>query len=67
VHLFSLTGFKNRVAVLGNWAIAFLGRGRPQRAITAQQVFGRLASDEQAAVITRDADAFRQERAPRDP
>jgi NADH dehydrogenase len=43
VHLFALTGFKNRGAVLANWTIAFLGRGRPQRAITAQQVFGRRA------------------------
>ncbi len=58
VHLFSLTGFKHRVAVLANWTIAFLGRGRPQRAITAQQVFARLTSDEQEAVITRGADAF---------
>jgi NADH dehydrogenase len=34
VHLAFLTGFKNRVAVLANWTIAFIGRGRPQRAIT---------------------------------
>ena len=58
VHLVSLTGFKNRVAVLGNWSIAFLGRGRPQRAITTQQVFARLAADEQAGAITRGAEAF---------
>jgi NADH dehydrogenase len=37
VHLAFLTGFKNRVFVLANWAIAFLGRGRPQRAITTHQ------------------------------
>jgi NADH dehydrogenase len=43
VHLYALTGFKNRIAVLANWLIAFLGRGRPQRAITAQQVFAREA------------------------
>lgn len=41
VHLFGLTGFKNRVAVLSSWTIAFVGRSRPQRAITAQQVFAR--------------------------
>ncbi|HTQ17308.1 NAD(P)/FAD-dependent oxidoreductase [Mycobacterium sp.] len=41
VHLFALTGFKNRLATVFNWAIAFLGRGRPQRAITAQQAFAR--------------------------
>jgi NADH dehydrogenase len=35
VHLVALTGFKNRIAVLFNWTIAFVGRGRPQR--TTQQ------------------------------
>jgi len=47
VHLFALTGFKNRVAVLLNWTIAFVGRGRPQCAITTQQIFARHALDEQ--------------------
>jgi NADH dehydrogenase len=41
VHLFRMSGFKNRVATLANWAVAFLGRGRPQRTITEQQVFAR--------------------------
>ena len=41
VHLAFLTGFKNRVATLARWTIAFLGRGRPERAITEQQVFAR--------------------------
>ena len=43
VHLVSLTGFKNRVLVLAHWALAFLGRGRAERVITEQQVFGRAA------------------------
>ena len=43
VHLLWLTGFKNRVLVLAHWTIAFLGRGRAERAITEQQVFGRGA------------------------
>jgi NADH dehydrogenase len=51
-HLYALTGFKNRVAVLANWIIAFLGHGRPQRAITAQQVFSREALEAQATAIT---------------
>ena len=38
VHLAFLTGFKNRVATVFNWFIAFVGHGRPQRAITQQQV-----------------------------
>jgi NADH:ubiquinone reductase (H+-translocating) len=41
VHLAFLTGFKNRVATVARWAIAFLGRGRPERTITEQQVFAR--------------------------
>jgi NADH dehydrogenase len=48
LHLFALTGFKNRVAVLANWAIAFLGRSRPQRAISAQQAFARHALEQQS-------------------
>lgn len=43
VHLMTLTGFKNRLSVLFNWTVAFLGRGRPQRVITTQQVFARHA------------------------
>ena len=30
VHLAFLTGFKNRVATLASWTVAFLGRGRPR-------------------------------------
>jgi NADH:ubiquinone reductase (H+-translocating) len=41
VHLAFLTGFKNRFSAVVNWAVAFLGRGRRQRTITAQQVFAR--------------------------
>ena len=43
VRLTSLTGFKNRASVLFNWTVAFLGRGRAQRVISAQQVFARQA------------------------
>jgi len=43
VHLLWLTGFKNRVLVLAHWTIAFASRGRAERAITEQQVFGRAA------------------------
>jgi NADH:ubiquinone reductase (H+-translocating) len=39
------------VAVVAHWAIAFLGRGRPQRVITAQQVFARLALEAQGGAI----------------
>ncbi|MBV9417048.1 MAG: FAD-dependent oxidoreductase, partial [Solirubrobacterales bacterium] len=41
VHLAFLTGFKNRIATLARWTIAFVGRGRPERTITEQQVFAR--------------------------
>jgi hypothetical protein len=50
VHLIALTGFKNRIAVLFNWTVAFLGRGPSERVITAQQVFGRHAIEGQAAL-----------------
>jgi NADH:ubiquinone reductase (H+-translocating) len=43
IHLMTLTGFKNRISVAFNWTVAFLGRGRPERVITAQQVFARHA------------------------
>jgi NADH:quinone reductase (non-electrogenic) len=43
VRLTSLTGFKNRASVLFNWTVAFIGRGRAQRVISAQQVFARQA------------------------
>jgi NADH dehydrogenase len=41
VHLTFLTGFKNRVSVLANWGVAFLGRGRAERTITLRQALGR--------------------------
>jgi NADH:ubiquinone reductase (H+-translocating) len=40
VHLAFLTGFKNRVATIASWTIAFIGRGRPERAITVHQAVG---------------------------
>jgi NADH:quinone reductase (non-electrogenic) len=51
VHLVTLTGFKNQLAALFNWTIAFLGRGRPQRVITVQQVFARRALEQQPQSI----------------
>jgi NADH dehydrogenase len=58
LHLFTLTGFKHRVALLFSGTLAFLGRGRPQRAITAQQVFARQALAVQATAAPRGAAAF---------
>ena len=46
-----LPGLKNRASVLFNWTVAFLGRGRPQRVISAQQVFAR----QEIEVPMRDA------------
>ena len=43
VHLTFLTDFKNRVSALFHWMISFFGRSRPERTITAQQVFARQA------------------------
>jgi NADH dehydrogenase len=47
VHLTFLTGFKNRVATVFNWFIAFIGHGRPQRTITQQQVLARTVLQQQ--------------------
>ena len=41
VHLAFLTGFKNRLAAVANWFVAFVGRGRRQRTITDQEIFAR--------------------------
>jgi NADH:quinone reductase (non-electrogenic) len=43
VHVTFLTGFKNRTSALFHWMISFFGRSRPERTITAQQVFARQA------------------------
>ena len=52
IHIGALTGFKNRVSVLLNWTVAFLGHGRAQRVITAQQVFARQALEKQAVITS---------------
>lgn len=44
VHLAFLTGFKNRVSAVANWAVAFLGRGRRQRTITKHEVLSRTGA-----------------------
>ncbi len=45
VHLFYIIGFKSQITMLLHWAVTFLGRDRAQRTITEQQVFGRLAME----------------------
>ena len=50
VHLAALIEFRNRLSVLFNWTVAFLGGGRAERVITRQQVFGRHAMAAQAPV-----------------
>lgn len=43
VHLFYITGFKNRVTAVIRWAVSFLGKGRSERTSTEQQIFARVA------------------------
>jgi NADH:ubiquinone reductase (H+-translocating) len=43
VHLFYITGFKNRLTAVLHWGISFVGRGRSERTATEQQIFGRIA------------------------
>ena len=48
VHLMFLTSFKNRISVLANWVVAFVGRGRRQRTATVQQVLARNLAAERS-------------------
>jgi NADH dehydrogenase len=43
VHLFYITGFKNRITAVLHWFVSFLGRDRSERTTTLQQIFGRTA------------------------
>ena len=43
VHLFYITGFKNRITAVLHWFVSFLGRGRSERTTTEQQIFARSA------------------------
>ena len=43
MHLFYVTGFKNRFSAVVHWAVSFVGRGRSERTATEQQIFGRIA------------------------
>ncbi len=51
VHLFYIIGFKSQITMLLHWAVTFLGRDRAQRTITEQQVFGRLAMENNSREI----------------
>ena len=44
VHLVALTGFKNRISVLFNWTLAFLGSSRPQRVISLAELDAAAAA-----------------------
>jgi len=46
VHVVYVVGFKSRVTTVLGWAVSSLGRGRGQRTVTQQQVYGRLALEE---------------------
>jgi NADH:ubiquinone reductase (H+-translocating) len=43
LHLVYITGYKSKLTVLVRWTVAFLGRGRAERTVTEQQLFGRAA------------------------
>ncbi len=43
VHLFYITGFKNRVTAVMHWFVSFIGKGRSERTSTEQQIFARVA------------------------
>ncbi len=50
VHLVYIIGFKSRLTTLISWFVSFVGRGRAERTITAQQVYGRLALERLAEI-----------------
>ncbi|MFN8098816.1 MAG: NAD(P)/FAD-dependent oxidoreductase [Dermatophilaceae bacterium] len=50
VHLVYIIGFKSRLTTLISWFVSFIGRGRAERTITAQQVYGRLALERLAEI-----------------
>jgi len=54
LHLFYIIGFKKRLTTLVFWTISFLGRGRPERAVTEQQVLARTALSRRDPDILRD-------------
>jgi NADH dehydrogenase len=65
VHLLYLVGFKNRFTTLVSWFVTFVGRGRPQRAVTVQQVLARqaierVASEDPLAVGRSGSEAGQQ-------
>lgn len=43
LHLLYITGFKQQVTTLLRWFVTFIGSGRAERAVTNQQMVGRLA------------------------
>ncbi len=46
VHLVYIIGFKHRLTTLLHWAVSFVGRGRSERTVTEQQIFGRQAIEQ---------------------
>ena len=45
LHLLYIAGFKQQISTLLRWVISFLSTGRAERAITHQQLVGRLAME----------------------
>lgn len=45
LHLLYIAGFKQRITTLMSWFISFITYGRGQRAVTNQQMVGRLAME----------------------
>jgi NADH dehydrogenase len=60
VHLMYLVGFKHRVTTVMHWAISFVGRGRSERAVTAQQVFARTTIERTAQADAQQAQEAEQ-------
>lgn len=63
VHLAFLTGFKNRLAAVADWTVAFIGRSRRQRTFTKQQVLARVHDLDGPNTIVTLPEAQLQQRA----
>lgn len=55
LHLLYIIGLKKRITTLPFWTISFLGRGRPGRAVTEQQILARNAL-QRTGTTTTEAD-----------
>ena len=65
IHLVYIIGFKQRITTLLHWVVSFIGRGRSERTVTAQQILARniirkMAPEDLPEAAGRRADHVRR-------